>query len=305
MKVLVTGGAGYIGSTLVPLLLSRGHSVTVLDTLEPGIAPLLACFRDRRFSLIRADVRDERAVRDAAAGVDAIAHLAAVSGAPACDRDPERAIEVNDRGARIVASAAGRRPIVYASTGSCYGAVPGGRCDETTEPRPASRYGATKLAGERHVLGMAAGVVLRFATAYGVSPRMRVDLLVNHFVRVLLARGEISVYEPQARRTFIHVADAARALFFTLENAGQMAGEVYNAGSDEQNRTKGEVLGIIQARIPGSVVRVDPTGADPDRRDYAVSYGKIRAAGFQTTVSLEEGVDELVRALRWWQEDSP
>ncbi len=302
MKVLVTGGAGYIGSTLVPLILAHGHAVTVFDTLDPGTAPLLACFRDRRFSLIRSDIRDERAVQDAAADVDAIVHLAAISGAPACDRDPELATEVNDRGTYIVARSAGRRPIVYASTGSCYGAVPGGRCDETTRPRPESRYGTTKLAGEQHVLSMSGGIVLRFATAYGVSPRMRVDLLVNHFVRVLLARGEIALFEPHARRTFIHVADAARALLFSLENAVRMAGKVFNAGSDEQNRTKGEVLGIIQARIPGSVVRVDPTGADPDRRDYEVSYGRIHEEGFQTTVSLEEGVDELVHALRWWQE---
>jgi nucleoside-diphosphate-sugar epimerase len=305
VKVLVTGGAGYIGSTLVPLLLARGHSVTVLDLLPAGIAPLLSCFRESRFSLVRADIRDERAVRDAAAGADAIVHLAAVSGAPACDRDPERAVEVNERGTLIVARAAGRRTLVYASTGSCYGAVPGGRCDEATEPRPISRYGSTKLAGERAVLDAHGGIVLRFATAYGVSPRMRVDLLVNHFVRVLLAVGEIAVYEPHARRTFIHVADAARGLLLSLENAGRMTGEVYNAGSDEQNRTKGEVLGIIQARIPGSVVRADPSGADPDRRDYTVSYRKIREAGFHTTVSLEEGVDELVRALRWWQEGSP
>jgi nucleoside-diphosphate-sugar epimerase len=282
VKVLVSGGAGYIGSTLVPLLLARGHAVTVFDTLDPGIAPLLARFRDRRFSLIRSDIRDERTVRDTAAGVDAIVHLAAIFGAPACDRDPERATEVNNRGTHIVARTAGRGPVVYSSTGS--------------------RYGTTKLAGEQHVLSMTGGIVLRFATAYGVSPRMRVDLLVNLFVRVLLARCEIALFEPHARMTFIYVADTTRALLFSLENAVRMAGKVFNAGSDEQNRTKGEVLVIIQARIPGSVVRVDPTGVDPDRRDYEVSYGRIREEGFQTTVSLEDGVGELVRAMRRWQE---
>ncbi len=302
MKVLVTGGAGYIGSTLVPLLLAAGHSVTVLDSLPAGIAPLLACFRDGRFSLVRGDIRDERAVREAAAGADAIAHLAALSGAPACERDPQGAVEVNERGSRIVARVAGRRPLVYASTGSCYGAVPGGRCDETTTVQPETRYGVTKLAGERAAMDAPAGIALRFATAYGVSPRMRLDLLVNHFVRVLLAHGEISVFEPHARRTFIHVADAARALLFSLENAARMAGQTYNAGSEEQNLTKGEVLDIVRARVPGAVVRADPAGEDPDRRDYTVSYRKIREAGFRATVSLEEGVEELVRALRWWRE---
>jgi nucleoside-diphosphate-sugar epimerase len=291
--VLVTGGAGYIGSTLVPLLLGEGYRVRVLDI--DAAQPRLP--QSSRLIVMGGDVRDRAALREAARGCAAVVHLAALSGAPACARDPGLAEEVNVGGCEALAEAAGRRiPVVFASTGSVYGAHAGALCTEDSPPAPVSLYGVTKAAGERILLGACGAVALRFATAYGVSPRMRQDLLPNHLVSLALREGRLSVYQPGARRTFLHVRDAARAVILALGRFGEMRGRPFNAGSEDQNLTKGELCALIAEQVPGLVLDLSAPGSDPDCRDYAVSYARIRALGFSPTVRLEQGIAELVAA---------
>ena len=296
-NVLITGGAGYVGAVVTGAFLAAGHQVTVLDTLDTGGQGLLGYVSTPRFHFVQGDVRDPRAVRKAIRGQDAIVHLAAVVGYGACNADPHRAETVNVEGTRIVLAVRDRgQLLLFASTGSVYGAVPGGICHEAVEPRPLSLYGRTKLAAERLVLDGGHSVALRFATAFGMSPRMRVDLLVNDFVYSARRRGFIVVYDKDARRTFIHVRDMARAFLFALEHACAMVGEVYNAGSDRLNLTKEEIARLILVRQP-YFLTYGPIGADEDQRDYAVSYAKLRAAGFETEVGIEEGIDELLRGV--------
>ena len=301
MRVLITGGAGYIGTTLVPLLLSNQYHVTVLDTLDFGFEPLLPFFRQPYFSFVRASVLDRYALEQAAADCDAIVHLAAVSGQQACERDPQRARAVNEKGTEFVAAITGRnRPLLFASSGSCYGAVREGICTEHTPVHPLSLYGRTKAAGEAIVRGQCLAVICRLATGYGISPRMRTELLINYFVLAALKEPKLTVFQPFARRTFIHVEDIARAIVFALENVELMIGNTYNVGDESQNLTKQQVVELIMRRLPTLRVDYDPQATDLDQRNYAVSYERIKSLGFKTRMSVEYGIDELIRALRWW-----
>ncbi|MBI3973589.1 MAG: NAD(P)-dependent oxidoreductase [Chloroflexi bacterium] len=296
-NVLITGGAGYVGSVVAGAFLGAGHTVTVLDSLESGGQGLLGYVANPRFRFERGDVRDARRVRAAVRGQDAIVHLAAVVGFGACNADPHRAETVNVGGTHALLAA--REPgqlLLYASTGSVYGAVPAGLCHEGLDPAPLSLYGRTKLKAERMVLDSGNATAFRFATAFGVSPRMRVDLLINEFVYSAKRRGFVVVYDREARRTFIHVRDMARAFLFGLERFSSMNGEVYNAGSDRLNLTKDEIAQLILRRHH-YFLTYGPAGADEDRRDYAVSYEKLSALGFDTQVTIEEGIDELLRAV--------
>ena len=296
-NVLITGGAGYVGAVATRAFLDAGHTVTVLDSLESGGQGLLACAASLRFRFLRGDVRDPRAVRPALDGQDAIVHLAAVVGAPACGADPQRAQSVNVDGTRtLLAARDPRQLLLYASTGSVYGAVRDGLCDEALDPAPLSLYGRSKLEAERLVLGAGNATAFRFATAFGMSPRMRVDLLVNGFVYAARRHGYVVIYDRAARRTFIHVQDMARAFLFALGHAPAMDGQVYNAGAESLNLTKDEIAALLLQRLRFQAF-YGPVGGDEDQRDYAVSYAKLRALGYHTTVSMEEGLDELLRGM--------
>jgi nucleoside-diphosphate-sugar epimerase len=296
-NVLITGGAGYVGAVVTGAFLEAGHRVTVLDSLAGGGQGLLGYAAHPRFGFRQGDVRDPRAVAPAAAGQDAIVHLAAVVGFGACKADPHRATSVNEGGTRTLLAARQRgQLLLYASTGSVYGAVPDGLCDETVDPAPLSLYGRTKLTAERLVLDEPDTLAFRFATAFGVSPRMRLDLLVNDFVYGARRRGYVVVYDRGARRTFIHVRDMAGAFLFGLERFAGLAGRAYNAGSERLNLTKDEVAALILERQP-YFLTYGPVGADEDRRDYAVSYARLGAHGFDTTVGMGEGIDELLTAV--------
>jgi nucleoside-diphosphate-sugar epimerase len=185
-----------------------------------------------------------------------------------------------------------------ASTLSCYGRVPEGRCDEDTPARPLSLYARTKLEAEALVLASPGGIALRLATVYGLSPRMRLDLLVNDFAHTLARGRPLAIFEPEARRPFLHVADAARAFLFALENAGRLAGGLYNVGEESQNLSKRELAERIGRHFPGSRVSSTGRGRDRDRRDYAVSFARFRALGFRAEVGLEQGLEELAGAFR-------
>lgn len=297
MKLLVTGGAGYIGSVLVPMLLARSHSVRVLDNLMYGGSSLLPHFRAPGFEFIKGDIRDARTVHDAVDGCDAVIHLAAIVGFPACRKHPDLAETVNFGGTKVIADEVGRgRLVLFGSTGSNYGALVDESCTEETPLNPLSLYGKTKTAAEQHLRENCNVIAFRFATAFGLSPRLRLDLLVNDFVSTALTLRYLVVYEAHFMRTFIHVVDIARSFVFGLDNGGLMAGQVYNVGSERMNFSKAEVCELIKKRVDYYLHYAD-VGEDADKRNYRVSYQKIRALGFETTVTLEEGIDELVRGI--------
>ncbi|HEU4758757.1 MAG TPA: NAD(P)-dependent oxidoreductase [Dehalococcoidia bacterium] len=297
MKVLVTGGAGYVGCILVEELLAAGHAVRVFDNLRKGPAGLLHLLADPRLELVRGDVRDGAAVRCAMADADAAIHLAAVVGYPACERDPWQAREVNvDGTVNVIGGRSDSQPIIFPSSLSNYGAVPGGVCTEEMEPRPITLYGSNKLEAERRLLDAGNAVVLRPATAFGLSPQMRLDLLFNDFVYRALKERQLTVYQSQFMRAFIHVRDFARALVFALDNFGTMRDQVYNLGDESLNLTKGELAERV-ADHTGCRLALSEAGEDPDKRDYLVDFSKLRATGFRCRIDIDEGIEELARGL--------
>ncbi|MFE9098032.1 NAD-dependent epimerase/dehydratase family protein [Streptomyces sp. NPDC007264] len=298
MHILVTGGAGYVGSALSPVLLGLGHRVRVLDDLYTGGQGLLPCVARPGFEFVRGDVGDAETLSTALEGVDAIVHLAAVVGYPACLREPERALNTNVNATKLLLDL--RRPdqrLVFASTGSVYGAIPSEMCTEDTPSTPLSLYGSTKLEAEQLVLEAGNCVVYRYATAFGPSPRMRFDLLPNDFVRQAVREGGITVYEGGFRRTFIHVQDMARSIAFALGSWDTLADDVFNVGHESMNCTKAELAERIRRLVPFEL-RFEEVGSDADRRDYGVSYEKIRSRGFTTRHTLDSGLAELVTATR-------
>ncbi|MBI3935245.1 MAG: NAD(P)-dependent oxidoreductase [Acidobacteria bacterium] len=305
MKILVTGGAGYIGSVLVPLLLEEGHSVRVLDSLMYGGAGLMPNFRKSNFDFVRGDIRDHQTVHDAIRGCDVVIHLAAIVGFPACRKHAVLAEAVNLGGTKVVAEEAGReRLVLFGSTGSNYGALVDQVCTEETPLNPLSLYGKTKTAAERHLLEHCNTIAYRFATAFGLSPRMRLDLLVNDFVYTAMKLRYLVVYEAHFMRTFIHVHDIARSFLFALDNADRMRGQVYNVGSESLNYSKAQLCEMIGRKVDYYLHLAD-VGEDADKRNYVVSYDKISSLGYHTTVTLEEGIDELVRGLALIEINNP
>jgi nucleoside-diphosphate-sugar epimerase len=307
-RILVTGGAGYVGSLLVQELLARGHSVRVLDSLVHGQTSLLSAWGHRSFEFLRGDVRDSTCLAAAVENVDAVIHLAAVVGDPACQRTPELARQTNvEATSRLLdASSAGDvRRFLFLSTCSNYGkmAEPNAYVAEDSELRPVSLYAETKVAAELDVMSRASQTfttcVLRLATVYGVSPRMRFDLTVNQFTRELCLGRPLVVYGEQYWRPYIHVRDAASALCAVLEaDASVIAGNVFNAGATRENYRKMDLLRLLEPRFPAADVTVVPMeGEDP--RDYRVSFEKIRSVlGFAPRYELAEGIDEVSELFR-------
>jgi len=296
-SVLVTGGAGYVGSTLVPMLFDEGYQVRVFDNLMHGGQGLLSCFSRRNFEFVRGDVRDEAAVAKALKNADVVIHLAAIVGYPTCKKDPNLAEDVNLHGTISVKKCrAPAQLIIFASTGSNYGAVPNQVCTEDTPLNPLTLYGLTKTEAESHLLEAGNVIVYRFTTAFGLSPRMRLDLLVNDFVFSALKRKQLIIYEKTYRRSFVHVRDIARALVFAIQNAERMVDNVYNVGSESMNASKEEVALRIRDKLDFLLHFAD-FGHDEDERNYEVSYAKIRSLGFETTISLDEGIHELIQGL--------
>ncbi|MGZ8414609.1 MAG: NAD-dependent epimerase/dehydratase family protein [Gemmatirosa sp.] len=307
MRVLVTGGAGYVGSPLVSHLLARGHAVHVLDSLLHGGESLLPMWANPHFSFTKADVRDRAAVRAALADVDAVVHLAAIVGDPACARQPAEAEAVNlDASRALVAEAshAGVQRFVFASTCSNYGRMPDPDqlADEDTALHPISLYAETKVAVERHLAEHANGMAttaLRFATVFGVSPRMRFDLTVNEFTLAALTQGRLQVYGEQFWRPYVHVVDVARAVAAVLEAPrARVAGQVFNVGATTQNHRKQEIAELACAAAAPNAT-VEYIRRDEDPRDYRVSFTRIHdTLGFRTTRSVPDGVAEVARLVQ-------
>jgi len=297
MKILITGGAGYIGTTLTPLLLAQGHEVVIYDCLKFGGNHLIPLFREPRFSFVKGDIRDSSKLKNYVKDADVVVHLAAIVGYPACSKEPELATQVNVDATRSLCSMVSKEQLVlFGSTGSNYGSLADGVCTEESPLNPLSLYGATKTEAERIVMNETSGIAYRFATAFGISPRLRLDLLINDFVNKAMNDKYIVVYESHFMRTFIHVHDIARSFMFAMENRNKMTGEVYNVGSNSMNRSKGEICDIIQSKVDYYLHKAD-YGKDIDERNYVVSYDKISKIGLDTTISIERGIDELVNAM--------
>lgn len=305
MRILVTGGAGYVGSTLVPMLLEQGHKVRVYDTLKFGGHGLLPCCQHRSFELFKGDINDSAGLKKALDGVEAIVHLAAIVGYPACKKEPTLAQAVNVDGTRnLLQHRAADQKLIFASTGSIYGTIPDYICNEDTPRAPITLYGETKATAEEMILNAGNSVAYRYATAFGVSNRMRLDLMPNDFTYQAVRNRSLIVYESGFKRTFIHVRDMSRSIMFALERWNDIKDDVYNVGHESMNFTKEEVARKVMEHVD-YYLHFAEVGTDADQRNYEVSYEKIRRKGFETTIDLSRGISELVRAAQLIEFQNP
>lgn len=298
-KVFVTGGAGYIGSILVPALLRAGYKVSVLDSFMFDQASLLDCCSSADFEIVRGDARDERLVREGMRGADYIVPLACLTGAPICDRRPLEAKGVITGSIETVLKFRSKEQrLIYPATNSGYGVGEKGRyCTEKTPMRPVSLYGTLKHAAEEMILSAGNSISFRLATAFGVSPRMRLDLLVNDFTYRALNDRFIVLFEAGFKRNFIHVRDIAKAFLHAMKNFAKMKDQVYNLGLSEANLSKLELCRAIKKWVPDFYFPEAAIGRDPDKRDYIVSNAKLERTGFKPDVSLDKGIAELVKGF--------
>jgi nucleoside-diphosphate-sugar epimerase len=300
MKILVTGGAGYLGSVLIPHLLASGHSVTVLDRFQFGQASLLECCADDRFEVLRADCRDERVLRGALKEADVVIPLAALVGAPLCSMDTLGAETINRDAVRLLCKLASpAQRILFPTTNSGYGVGEAGKfCTEETPLRPISLYGTTKCEAEAAVLERGNAITFRLATVFGMSPRMRLDLLVNDFVHRAVHDRAVVLFEGHFKRNYIHIRDVARVFAHAIDQFDAMKDRPYNVGLEDANLSKLELCQRIQQHLPGFVFLEAPIGEDPDKRDYIVSNQRILATGFRPEWDLDRGIRELIKGYR-------
>ncbi|HEV2436729.1 MAG TPA: NAD-dependent epimerase/dehydratase [Verrucomicrobiae bacterium] len=299
MKILITGGAGYLGSVLTPQLLSQGHEVTVLDSFYFNQNSLLDCCHHDGFQVVRGDCRDEALIKPLVAKADLIIPLAALVGVPLCNTDAIATKTTNQDAVEMLCRLTGRQQwIIMPVTNSGYGVGEKGKfCTEDSPLRPLSTYGVTKVKAEEAVLARENSISFRLATVFGMSPRMRVDLLVNDFVYRAVYDRAVVVFEGHFKRNYIHIRDVARAFLHGIARFDKMKGKPYNVGLDDANLSKLELCAVIQKHLPKFVFVEAPIGEDPDKRDYIVSNARIAAAGFKPEWSLDRGIVELVKGF--------
>jgi nucleoside-diphosphate-sugar epimerase len=299
-SILITGGAGYIGSILVPALLNAGYSVTVIDSFLYNQTSLLDCCNNPRLSVIRGDARDRQLLEKHIKDKDYIIPLACLVGAPLCDKFPEEAKSVNLNAIKLILELRSpEQKVIFPNTNSGYGVGEAGAyCTEETPLRPISLYGQLKVEAEKSLLQAGNAISLRLATVFGVSPRMRLDLLVNDFVYRAAQDGFVVLFEADFKRNYIHVRDVARAFLHSIENFEQMKGQAYNIGLSDANLSKRELCEEIQKQIPSFYFTEAEVGEDKDKRNYIVSNEKIEKTGFRAEVSLQDGIAELIKGYQ-------
>lgn len=300
MNILVTGGAGYIGSVLIPKILESGHYVTVIDNFMFNQASLLDCCHYDKLTIVRGDVRDKRSMSHYLKKVDAVLPLACFTGVPLCKKSPFEAKTIIVDAIKLLLDLRSKQQIIiYPTTNSGYGIGKKGiYCTEKTPLNPISLYGQLKVKAEKMLLDAGNCITLRLATAFGISPRMRLDLLVNDFVYRALTDRFIVIFESHFKRNYIHVRDVAKAFIHSLVNFDKMRNEPYNVGLSDANLSKWELCKEIKKQIPEFYFVEAKVGEDPDKRDYIVSNGKIEKTGFMPDVSLQKGITELIKGYQ-------
>ncbi len=296
-NILVTGGAGYLGSTMVPDLLNAGHRVTVLDNFMFQQSSLNPVCHNPNFSIVRGDIRIKSVVEPLLKKVDIVIPLAALVGAPLCNLDPVGATTINHDAITLMIKLLSKQQIVLMpTTNSAYGnGDENNFCTEESPLRPISQYAIEKVAIEKELMQHENAISFRLATVFGMSPRMRIDLLVNDFTYRAVNDRFVVLFESFFKRNYVHVRDVSRAFQHAINNFDQMRGEIYNVGLSEANVSKKELCQIIQKQIPDFTFVDAPVGKDPDQRNYIVSNKKIEATGFKTSMSLDMGIQELIK----------
>ncbi len=299
-RVLITGGAGYIGGVLVPALLHSGYQVTVVDTFAHGVNTLASSCADPAFEAVRADARDEARMRRLIPKADWIIPLAALVGAPLCERDPLGATSINREAVKmLMASLSPDQRVIIPVTNSGYGIGEVGKfCDEQSPLKPISLYGRTKVEAETTVMERGNAISFRLATVFGMAPRMRVDLLVNDFTYRAVRDRALVIFEGHFKRNFIHIRDVAKGFLFGMQHFDGMKNEVYNMGLSEANLSKLELAQAIKKQLPNFTYMEAAIGDDPDKRDYVVSNAKLEAKGWRPHHSLDAGIRELIKGYQ-------
>jgi nucleoside-diphosphate-sugar epimerase len=299
-RVLITGGAGYVGSVLCEHLLDAGYGVTVVDSLMYNQHSLFHLCAHPGFEFVFGDVRDETLMRNLVKHADVLIPLAAVVGAVACERDQWLARSVNLEAVRLLNRLrSSSQLVVFPNTNSGYGTKSGETsCTEQTPLEPITLYGQTKVQAETELLQSSNTIALRLATVFGMAPRMRLDLLVNHFVYAAVTDGYIVIFEKDFKRNYIHIRDVADCMRYCVEHSEEMVGRAYNAGLDAANLSKEELALKIKEYVPEFFIHFAQVGTDPDKRNYIVSNRRLREAGFEARRTLDEGITELLKGYR-------
>lgn len=298
-SILVTGGAGYIGSVLVPVLLQNGHKVTVIDNFlykQPSLASVIS---NKNFSLVYGDVRDKNLMSKHVSSADIVIPLAAIVGAPACLKDPEMSSSVNkDSMIWLFENISTSQQILMPTTNSAYGSGDENNyCDEKSRLNPLSLYAKDKVYVEKYLMEKENATSFRLATVFGISPRMRLDLLVNNFVQRALTDRFVILFEGHFKRNYVHVKDVVDAFVFGVDNLDKVKGQIFNFGLSEANISKQQLCERIKIQLPNFTFQDAPLAKDPDQRNYIVSNKKIEAIGMKAKVTLDEGISELIKGL--------
>jgi nucleoside-diphosphate-sugar epimerase len=296
-NILVTGGAGYLGSTLVPALLTAGHKVTVLDNFLFKQNSLAHCCHHANFHVVRGDIRSEHTMKPLLAKADVVVPLAALVGAPMCSRDPIGATTTNHDAVELMLKLLSRSQwILMPTTNSAYGTGDESNfCTEESPLRPISQYAIEKVAVEKELMQRANAISFRLATVFGMSPRMRTDLLVNDFTYRAVVDRFVVLFESHFKRNYVHVRDVTRVFMHGIDNFENMRGQVYNVGLSDANVSKWELCEEIKKHVPDFIFQEAQLGKDPDQRNYVVSNAKIEATGFKPTHTLAFGIGELIK----------
>jgi nucleoside-diphosphate-sugar epimerase len=299
MNILVTGGAGYIGSVLVPALLNRGHNVTVVDNMMYNPTSLLECCHYSTFKVANGDVRDEGLIGALLKSADIIIPLAAIVGAPASKKNEHNTVSTNRDAVQLINRLRSKDQwVIFPTTNSGYGIGQDGiYCTEDTPLRPISLYGKTKVEAELDLLETPNVITLRLATVFGFSPRMRLDLLVNDFTYRAFSDRYIVLFEAHFKRNYIHIRDVVKAFCFSIENFDLMKNQPYNVGLSSANLSKLELCDKIKEEIPSFYVTTSEFNKDPDQRNYIVSNEKIEKLGYRPDFSIEMGIKELIKGF--------